>query len=254
MKIITILEFLIAIAADTWLLLVVWRRDVWKPLPWFAVCIASDLVQTCVGLALWFIDRSLYVTVFWWMEAAKIGLVVGAMRESFVRTFVGFSSLRWFPWVVRGVIGAVLVYSAWKTIYAPPVDKSWLFSLIIDVEFTFRWVIVAVGLLSVALVWLLDLPKDTRENAVMDGFAIASTAWLVFAVVRSFFGAKYGRFIQYVPDIGYFVAVAIWIKYLRIPGREFGLKELGMTPEAMALELRRYRETAERILAKTKGQ
>lgn len=248
MKIIPILTFLADLMANFWLLQILWRRKAWRQLPWFGVYMAAELAATCVGLALWFIDKRVYVTVFWWMEAARIALVVGAMRESFIRTFVGFSSLRWFPWVVRAVIGCVFVYSVWKAIYAPPIQSNRLISFIIAGEFTFRWGLAAVGVLSLLLAWLLELPNDTREMAVMLGIATASAAFLVNVMSRSFFGTKYVLITQFVPDVGYIVAVAIWIKYMLRPEQEFGFKELGVTPEQMALELRRYREAAERLL------
>lgn len=252
MKIIPILTFVADLAVNIWLLVIVWRRDVWRNLPWFASYVAAELVITSIGLALWLVDRHLYITVFWWMEAARIGLIVGAVRESFIQTFIGFSSLRWFPWLVRSVIGSVLAYSIWKAIYAPPVQNNMIISVIIAGEFTFRWGIAAIGLLSLALVWFLELPNDTREALVLDGCAISSVAFLATVLSRSFFGEKYAFFMQYVPDVGYLTAVAIWIKYMRRPEQEFGFKELGMTPEAMALELRRYRQVAERVLKSTK--
>lgn len=253
MKIIPLISFLANLAVNLWLSVVVWRREVWKPLRWFSLYVAAGLLSTGVGLTLWFVDRRLYVTVFWWMEAAKIALIVAAVRESFVRTFVGFTSLRWFPWVVRGVIAGVVAYSIWKAIYAPPVQSNRLISFIIAGEFTFRWGFVGIGLLSLALLRILELPHDTRETAVIDGYTIASAAFLVYVISRSFFGTRFVGITQFVPDIGYVLAVILWIKYMSRPEREFGFKELGMTPEALAAELRRYREVATRLLGNSKG-
>lgn len=237
-------------ALNSWLLLVVSRRGIWRQLPWFTCYIASELVGACVGLVLWSVDRHLYVTVYWWMAAAQISLLVGTVRESFLRTFVGFNSLRWFPWLVWSVIGSVLVYSTWKAIYAPPVQNNRIVSLIIDGEFTFRWGIVAVGLLSVALEKLFELQRDTREVAVMDGCAVASVGFLTWTVIRSLFGTKYSLITQYIPELAYLLAAWIWIKYMLRRETEWGFSQLGMTPEQVALELRRYRQAAEQILGK----
>jgi hypothetical protein len=251
MKINPILTFLADLSVGIWLLLILWRRDVRKTLPWFVLYVSWEVMTAAAGLVLWLIDRRLYVTVFWWLEAVRLGLIVGAVRESFVQTFVGFSSLRWFPWVVKSVIGCVLAYSILKAVYAPPIQSSLVISVIIAGEFAFRWGIAAIGLLSVAMVWFLELPNDTREALVLDGCAIASTAFLVNVLSRSFFGEKYTWFMQYVPDVGYLLAVAIWIKYMRRPEQKLGFKEVGITPEAMALELQRYRELAARVLKST---
>jgi hypothetical protein len=252
MKIIPILIFLADLVVNFWLVVIISRNRIWKHLPWFALYIAQELATTAVGLALWLVDQRLYVTFFWWTEALRIVLIVGLVRESFVRIFLGFSSLRWFPWVVRSVIGCVLVYSMWKAIYAPPIQNNKIISLIIAGEFTFRWGIAAVGLLSLLMVWFFQLPNDTRETAVILGSAVASAAFLANVVSRSLFGTKYALITQFIPDVGYLVATLIWIKYMSRPEPEFGFEELSITPEMMVLELHRYRQAAERLFGKSK--
>jgi len=250
MSILPIMSFTTHLAVSSWLLAVVLRRGIWRPLPWFTSYVTSEVVGAAIGLALWFVDRQLYVTVSWWLDAAQVILIVGTVRESFLRTFVGFGSLRWFPWLVWSVMGSILAYSAWKVVYAPPVQNNRIVALIVDGEFTFRWGIVAVGLLSVALEKLFALPRDTREASVIVGCGVASVGFLAWAVIRSLFGTKYSLITQYIPELAYLIAVWIWLKYMRRPEAEVGFEELGMTPEQVALELRRYREAAERLLRK----
>jgi hypothetical protein len=248
MSLVGIISFCIHIAVNGWLLAVLWRRRIWKRLPWFSCYIGSELVGACIGLTLWLINRHLYVTVYWWLAAGQITFIVGAVRESFVRTFVGFNTLSWFPWLLRAVIGSVVVYSSWKAIYAPPVHNNRVISLIVAGEFTFRWGVVAVGLLSLALVRLFKLQSTTKEVAVLDGCTIASVAPLITVAIRSVFGLRFSPITQYVPEVGYLLAVWIWIKYMSIPESDSGFTELGLTPEQMSLELARYRKAAERLL------
>lgn len=242
------ISLIIHLAVSSWLLVVVLRRGIWRQLPWFACYIASEVVGACAGLALWHVNRHLYITVYWSLDAVQLILIIGAVRESFVRTFVGFSSLRWFPWLVSGVIATVLVYAAWKAIYAPPVQSNRIIALIIGGEFTFRWGIVAVGLLSAGLERLFELPRDTREVAVIDGCAVASVGLLAWVVIRSLFGTRYLPITQYFGELAYLLACAIWIKYMLRPEAKVGFNELGISPEQVALELRRYRTAAERLL------
>jgi hypothetical protein len=248
MSLIPIISFFVHLAVNGWLLIILLRRAIWRQLPWFTCYIASEMLGAVVGLTLWSFHRRLYVTVFWWMATAQIILIVGAVRESFVRTFVGFASLRWFPWLVRGVIAGVLAYSGWKAIYAPAVPTNRVVSLLVDGEFAFRWTIIAVGLLSVALERLFTLARDTREAAVIDGSALASFGVLAWAVSRSLFGRRYSLVAEYFGELGYLFAVAIWIKYMSRPEMPMGFKELGISAEQVAFELRRYRESAERLL------
>jgi len=66
----------------------------------------------------------------------------------------------------------------------------------------------------------------------------------------SLFGKKYLFFTQYAPSVGYFLAIFWWIWVFSRPVAEFGFKELGMGPEDIAKELRRYRELTERMMRK----
>jgi hypothetical protein len=248
-----IISFIIHLAVSSWLLLVVLRRGIWRQLPWFTCYIASEVLGACAGLALWPVNRHLYITVYWSLDAVQLILIVGAVRESFVRTFVGFSSLEWFPRLVSGVIATVLVYAAWKAIYAPPVQNNRIVALIIGVEFTFRWGIVAVGLLSAGLERLFSLARDTHEVAVIDGCAVASVGILAWVVIRSLFGTRYSPITQYFGELAYLIAAWIWLKYMLRPEVAVGFKQLGMSRERVASELRRYREAAERLLRKREG-
>lgn len=240
--------FVVNILVDAWLLYILRRQRVWKHLPWFALYICWEFLGACVGLTTWLLSKQLYVTVFWWMEGVRIALVVAAVRESLLRIFKGFESL--LRRSVAVVIVAVLVYSGWKAVHAPPVQSNWLVSFILGAEFTFRWGIVAVMLLSIGLMWFVQEPMGSREDAVVTGCGIASIAFLVNVLSRSFFGTRFTFFTQYLPDVGYFIAAWWWIRIFSRPVAEFGFKELGMGPEDIRRELRRYRELAEQIMRK----
>jgi hypothetical protein len=240
--------FAVNIILDTWLLAVLFRRGARKQLPWFAFYIAWELLSTSAGLILWVAARHLYTTVYWWMEALRIALMVMAVRESLLHIFEGFKSL--LRWSVLAVIVAVILYSAGKAVYAPPVQSNPIVSFVIGAEFTFRWGIAAVAVMSTALMWFVQEPREGREYSVVMGCGFASLAVLAWVLSRSFFGTRFTFFTQYLPDVGYFLAVLWWIKVFLRPVEEFGFKELGIGPEDIAKELRRYRELAERIVRK----
>lgn len=248
MSVIPTISFIVHLAINGWLLLILGRRGTWRQLPWFVCYVISEFAGACVGLALWHLNRQLYVSLYWWMDAAQVFLIVGTVRESFLKTFIGFSSLRWFSWLVSGVIASVLAYASWKAIYAPPVQNNRTVSLIVNGEFAFRWGIVAVGLLSMLLVWLFALEAHTRETAVINGSAIASGGFLAWSVVRSLFGTKYALIMQYVPELAYLMAAWIWIKYMSVDETQYGFSDIGMTPEQLEVELGRYRQAAERLI------
>src|ERR1700739_2695355 len=191
MLIIAIISFSIHLAVNGWLLFILVRNRIIRFLPWFGAYIASELVGACVGLVLWSLQSHLYLTVFWVMAAAQIILIVGAVRESFLRLFIGFRSRPWFPWLVRSVIALILLYSVWKAVYVPTVKTNRLISLIADGEFAFRWTILAVGLLAVILERIFMVSRSTREAAVLDGCTVVSLGVIAWVVSRSLLGQKY---------------------------------------------------------------
>lgn len=238
------------LAVNAWLLIIVHRQDARKQLPWFASYVAWEFLLACMQLAAWVISSRFYVAVYWWTEAVEVVLIVAAVRESFLRIFMGFTAMRWFRWSVWAVIIAVVLYSALKAIYAPPVQGSRLAVFVIGAEFMFRWGIAAIGLLSTVLMFVLEEPQGSREDLVVTGFGIASVAFVALVVIRSLFGTRYIFFSKYLPSVGYFVAAFLWIWAFSRPIWEFGFKELGVGPEDVAKTLRGYRDAARRIRGK----
>jgi len=235
---------------DLWLLIIVHRQGVRKQLPWFVLYVAWGVLLSSVQLVAWIISPRLYIAVYWWMEAVAVVLIVGAVRESFLRIFQGFTSKAGFRWSVWSVILAVVIYSTWKAIYLPSIHGSRLESFVFGAEFAFRWAIFGIAVLTAVFSLLLKEPMDTREDAVVTGFALASFGVLAGVINFSLFGTKYLFFTKYAPSVGYFLAAFWWIWVFSRPVAEFGFKELGMGPEDIAKELRRYREFSERMMRK----
>jgi hypothetical protein len=245
------LSLLIAnLIVDLCLLVLVHRQGIRKQLPWFVFYVAWGVLLASVQLIAWIISPQLYVAVYWWMELIAVVLIVSAVRESFLRIFSGFTSIAGFRWSVWGVIMAVVIYSAWKAIYAPPVQSTRLGSFVVGAEFAFRWAIFGIVVLTVIFSFLLREPMDTREDAVLTGFGLASFGVLAGVINFSLFGTKYLFFTKYAPSVGYFLAVFWWIWVFSRPVAEFGFKQLGMGPQDIAKELRRYREFTGQMMRK----
>jgi fatty acid desaturase len=130
------------------------------------------------------------------------------------------------------------------------VQSTRLGSFVVGAEFAFRWGIFGIAVLTAVFSLMLKEPMDTREDAVVTGFALASFGVLAGIINFSLFGTKYLFFTKYAPSVGYFLAVFWWIWVFSRPVTKFGFKELGMGPEDIAKELRRYRELTERMMRK----
>jgi hypothetical protein len=243
--------FVAGFIVDVWLLIIVYRRDVRKQLPFFVLNSAWSVLLVSIQLWAWIVSPRLYIAVYWWMEAVSVVLIVAAVRESFLRIFRGFTSKAGFRWSVWSVILAVVIYSAWKAIYLPPVVHSnRLESFVVGAEFAFRWGILGIAALTAVFSLFLREPMDTREDAVITGFGLSSFGVLAGVICFSLFGTKYLFVTRYASSVGYFLAVFWWIWVFSRPVTQFGFKELGMGPEDIAKELRRYRERTERMMRK----
>jgi len=238
------------LAANIWLLIIIHRKHVRSQLPWFVLYVAWGVLSTSILLGALATSPQSYLAVYWWMEPVWLVLMVGAVRESFLRIFRGFTRMSWFRWSVSGVIAAVVAYSAWKAVYAPPAQGNWLTSFFVGAEFMFHWGIAAIGLLTMLLSWLVKEPTNSREDAVVTGFAINSGTVIAHTVIVSFFGTKYIFLSRYLPSVGYFLAIFLWVWVFSRPVEGYGFKELGMGPEDMLKEIRRYREAALRMRGK----
>lgn len=238
--------FVVGLLAYACLLMIVQRQEIRKQLPWFALYVAWETLATLVQLTLWLTRRDLYFAAYWWMEAVEIGLTVAAVRESFLRIFQGFTRKPGFQMALWTVIGAVVAYSAWKSIHAPPLESSHLDAFVYDAEFLFRWGIVGIAILTTVL-GLLTKEGITREDAVMVGFGVASVAFVLYVSSFSLFGNKYIFLTKYIPSVGYFVTVFLWVYVFSRPVRRFGFEELGMGPEDIRKALSRYRDSGKRL-------
>jgi hypothetical protein len=240
--------FLIAnLVMNFWLLTVLHRHGVRKPLPWFFAYATWGFLSTCVALATSAVGIRFYASAYWWLEGVEVALIVAAFRESFLRIFEGFTSKLSFRWSLWAVIAGVVIYSAWKAVQAPPIQSSRLATFILDSELAFRWGIAAVGVLSAVHMYFLDEPLTGREAAVVIGLGFASATFLEWVVTSSAFGNRFTFFTQYVPTVGYFMAVFWWIWAFSRPVQEVTFKDLGMEPEEVHKEIGRYREFIGRL-------
>lgn len=216
-------------------------------MPWFVYYVAWEVFAGFATLPFWLFRRQLYNTLTWWMEPVEIALIVAAVRESCLRVFeavVGFRSGVW------AVISAVIIYSAWEAFHAPPIQANRFGVFEVQAEFLFRWAILGIWMLIMALSGLLGIPTNTRENAVVTGFGVICGSFLLYIGIFWVFGNKYTFLAQYVPPVGYFVAVGWWIWVFTCPIEKYGFKELGMGPKDIAGHLRSYRQHVEEMMRK----
>jgi hypothetical protein len=235
-----------SLALDIWLLTILHRQGVRKQLLWFVIYVACGILSQTTQMVARAISLRLYITVYWWLEAVAVVLIVAAFRESFLRIFQGITRKPGFRLALWSVIGAVVVYSAWKAVHAPPLQTSRLDTFVFGAEFLYRWGIAGIALLTTILS-LFAKEGITREDAVVTGFGVSSLAFILYVSSFSLFGKQYVFLTKYIPSVGYFVAVFLWIYVFSRPLSQFGFEELGMGPEEIGNALRRSQNFGKRL-------
>jgi len=172
-----------------WLLIIVYLQGIRRQLPWFALYVAWEFLAQSTQVGLYLIGRQFYLKAFWWLEAVEIVLTVAAVRESFLRIFQGFTRKPAFRWSVWTVIVVVVAYSAWKAVYAPPLQVSRLSTFVFGAEFLFRWGFLGITALTVVLSLLMK-EGITREDAIVTGFGAAAGSFLLYLGTFSLFVRK----------------------------------------------------------------
>ncbi len=245
-----IATFVVGFIAYAWLALVVQRHGARKHLPSFTFYVVWECLITLIQLALWLADSKVYYRAYWWIEAFDVAFIVAAVRESFLRLFHPLTKRADFRGLVWGLIGAVVIYSAWKAVYAPPLQSGRLNAFVFGAEFLFRWGIFGIAALTGVLSLLLEGTIKTREAAVVVGFGIASLAFVLYVGSFSVFGSKYTFLTKYLPSVGYFLAVGWWIWVFSRSIEKLGFKELGAGPEEMRRHLLRFGEHVDEMRKK----
>jgi hypothetical protein len=251
---------LFGFATDIGVLLQIYRLGIKPRLPWFFYYILAESVTALAEIAALLFWRPAYSFILWSSESVLIVLILFAVRESFLRTLGPLRQLPWFRWLVlRGVWIGVLVYAILVGIYLPPVNATSTGAEYLGIELASRWIIFIYGFIFLFQAKKYDLQDlCPTETAVIFGFILSSSGFLLSVASRSVFGTKFLFITKYAVSAGYLLATSSWIlklgkKPIIDPNNtreERFLKATGMTPEQLATEMANYRQVIEDTLRK----
>jgi hypothetical protein len=238
---------IVTVILNVWLLGALFRLSVRKHFPWFVSYVACSLISCCGELISLTISLRFYSKVYWWLEAVNVLLIIGTLRESLLRSFENSILPRKFQRLLWVSVVVVVVYSVVNAVYAPAVNNNLLVTFIIGAELALNWVVCIVAMAIVSHLRRNDKKEKIGEPelAIIYGLGIASIAVLVWVASVSVFGDKAASITRYVPPVGYWLAVAWWLRVFSPP--QFGLKDLGIDVHEALKMVRRDSEFIERI-------
>jgi hypothetical protein len=239
----------VPIALRLWIFVLMGRKNLYRRFALFTAYIVYTVIVA--GLKAIFLSNwRIYFYVYWFSEPGEILLSVLAVHESFVRVFGTFYRLLWFRLLFPGAIAAALIYSCWKAYVHPPSHVSAVGSAIISTAIAAQYVILSIAILFFLLVRFIHVRWRLYEFRIVFGFGVAALVYAFAGVLRSESGTRFDFLSEYLPGMGYVLAVFIWLTAMLAEEPKNGDNIAG-TPGPEVLDgLRLHLKTIKKFLGK----
>jgi hypothetical protein len=241
MHISNIIELVISLVLEIWLLVLLFKRQVQQHFPLFFCYTLYATLATAARLVT-ALDYRVYFYTFWWTEAVWLAASLVALHEVFYWMFEGFYELWWFRVPYYGAIVAVIAIGIRDAIVSPPVQALPVISVILDVGIGVNLLLAGMSSLFFVLRKLFVVEFRRYAYGIVLGFGISGLGPLLGYLARSEFGTKLESFARYSAAVGYIVAVVIWIHAFIRPEPEEEEWAPPVSPERMLEEVSAYLE------------
>jgi hypothetical protein len=214
----------------------------------FVAYTAFSVVSTTVALAVRN-HPATYLRVYWGSEALYTLFAFLALHEIFQTVFKNFYRLPWFRFLFPGIGVLMTVIAVLRAVLRPLPAGSWKFATIISLEIGIGFLQIGIFFLFILLVRFFRVRYRQHAFGIALGFGVLAAGSLVVYLLRSEFGKKFDPVVRITPPITYTVALVVWLVTFLVkePGPPQPGVALGLTPEQMVSDLKRYTAVAKRI-------
>jgi hypothetical protein len=217
------------------------RRRVQSLFPMFVVYVVFSLAASVAKLCV-YSDYRVFYFVYWGTEAIAVLLATLALLEVFRWVFALFWQSWWYRGFLYGSVLLVLAFAIANAILNPPAHMHPIGALIYSSGIAVNFM----QLTIFAVFWMLSrrLQIGFRRYAfgIMIGFGISSFGTLFARVLRSGFGTNFTALSTYIPPVAYILALGFWLHVFWRKEPPEAERELPLTPEELAEQMRRYAE------------
>jgi len=234
-----LIELLISLLFEIWLVVLVFKRRIRSLFPFFFIFTLYATLVTIARLATIGHYRS-YFFVYWCTDALLVVLSLAALHEAFHWVFEGFYRLWWFRIFYYGTIALVLAIAIRNAFVSPPVQAHPVISFILDIGIAVNFVLAGIVALFYVLQKLLVVEPRRYAYGIVAGFGISSGGFLIAYLIFSGFGTKVDSFARNAPAVAYILGVAIWVASFIRPEPEDKEWQPPMSPEQMLKEVQGY--------------
>src|SRR5579859_5455207 len=192
------------------------RRKTFKDLRWFFALIIYTLCESAIRLLFFSTDHAYlnsrtYFGVYWTTEALEVVLLTTAVATVFARTLKAYDQFRPARKLFWVTVSLPVIYSVVRAVLEPPATASPAIAVIIGVEITVQYLVIAVTLLYFLLVFILDLSGKSYESGLILGFGANAGISACGYLIRSILGAKLAGLSGWLPSFAYLVAEGVWV-------------------------------------------
>lgn len=239
MKISNIIELVFSLSLEAWLIVLLFRRNVYKYFPVFVGYIVISAPITAARLIA-APNYQLYFYVYWSTNALLLLIGLGALHEIFRWAYEGFYELWWFRVFYYGSISAVLILALRNAAVNPPVQAHPLVGLVLNIGIAVNLLQAVIACVFYGLTRPLGIEFRRYPFGIALGFLVSSTGSLLGYLARSVFGTNFQAFARYASPVSYILGLIIWLSAFVLPEIKEEEWSPPMSPERMLEEVRGY--------------
>lgn len=217
------------------------RRRITQLFPVFFVYVAFSAAAVVAKLCV-YSDYRTYYFVYWGTDGVAVLLSIVALLEVFRWIFASFWQSWWYRGFLYGSVLLVLAFAIANAVLNPPANMDPIGALIYSAGIAVNFM----QLTIFAVFWLLSrrLQIGFRRYAfgIMIGFGVSAFGTLFARVLRSGFGTNFTAVATYIPPVAYILALGFWVHVFWREEPPEAERDLPLTPEELAEQMRRYAE------------
>jgi hypothetical protein len=211
MGVANLISLAIGLLLQGFLLLVLFRRRVYRQFPFFFAYTGYSVVGTAAQIAA-SSHYSVYFLVFWINDAGLALFAILALHEVFRRVFMGFYvQFRWFRLLFPAVIVLTFLLVFWGTDYGRPSSVSPLIRSILLLAISVNFIQAGLFCLFIGIARSFHLRWRFAPLGIILGFAISGVGSAIAYWTRSVFGTKFAIVSNYASPVAYLMAIAVWL-------------------------------------------
>jgi hypothetical protein len=239
MKISNLIELILSLCLEVWLVVLLFRRTIHRHFPVFVtyICISAPVT---IARLLSANDYQLYFYIYWSTNALLLLIGLVALHEIFRWVCAAFYGFWWFRLFYYGSITVVLLLALRNAAVNPPVQAHPTVGFVLNMGIAVNLVQAGIACVFYALMQPFGVEFRRYPFGITLGFLLSATGSLLGYLARSVFGTNFQGFARYASPVSYILALIIWLSAFILPEIKEEQWSPPISPERMLEEVRGY--------------